>query len=185
MVQKQPAKRGRPRAYDPATALAQATAVFWDQGYAETSLDDLSRAMGMNRPSLYGAFGDKKSLYLAALAQYREAGRALIEQALGRTETLRAALQRFYAAAIDLYLTGEEGARGCLLIGTATTEAVLDPETKGPFGTYAEWCSIDQDIIADAWRELRRWPEPLAAKQSASNARTRPCASRSSWVTLR
>ena len=130
MVQKEPARRGRPRAYDPATALAQATAVFWDQGYAETSLDDLSRAMAMNRPSLYGAFGDKKSLYLAALTQYREAGRVAIERALGLEETLRAALQRFYAAAIELYLTGEEGARGCLLIGTATTEAVLDPEIR-------------------------------------------------------
>jgi AcrR family transcriptional regulator len=130
MVQKEPARRGRPRAYDPATALAQATAVFWNQGYAETSLDDLSRAMGMNRPSLYGAFGDKKSLYLAALAQYGEAGRQAIERALGQPESLRAALQRFYAAAIDLYLTGEEGARGCLLIGTATTEAVLDPEIR-------------------------------------------------------
>src|SRR5215471_3491523 len=67
MVQKEPARRGRPRAYDPDTALAQAMAVFWRAGYAGTSLDDITVGTGMNRPSLYGAFGDKHRLYLHAL----------------------------------------------------------------------------------------------------------------------
>ena len=67
MVQKEKVRRGRPRAYDPERALAQATAAFWDAGYSATSLDDLSAATGMNRPSLYGAFGDKHALYLKAI----------------------------------------------------------------------------------------------------------------------
>ena len=62
-----PKKRGRPRSYDPETALARAAAVFWKAGYAGTSLDDLSQATGMNRPSLYAAFGDKRDLYLKTL----------------------------------------------------------------------------------------------------------------------
>ena len=125
-----PGKAGRPRSYDPETALGQAMALFWDQGYTETSLDDLAQATGMNRPSLYGAFGDKKSLYLAALARYREAGRQAIDQALSRDEPLRKALARFFRGALAFYLSGDAGQRGCLLIGTAAAGAVLDPEIR-------------------------------------------------------
>ncbi|MGE5163663.1 MAG: helix-turn-helix domain-containing protein, partial [Sphingobacteriales bacterium] len=53
-------RRGRPRAYNPDTALARAADVFWRNGYDGTSLDDLVAATGMNRPSLYAAFGDKR-----------------------------------------------------------------------------------------------------------------------------
>ena len=63
--------RGRPRAYRPELALAQARDAFWRDGFAATSLDDLSAATGMNRPSLYAAFGDKQALYVKAYASYR------------------------------------------------------------------------------------------------------------------
>src|SRR5262249_57918674 len=75
MVQKksqrsEPRPRGRPRTYDPEIALQRATESFCRAGYAATSLDDLSAATGMNRPSLYGAFGDQRQLYLATLRRY-------------------------------------------------------------------------------------------------------------------
>src|ERR1044071_5895097 len=66
-----PRKRGRPPAYDPETALGSARDVFWNTGFTASSLDDLSAAMAMNRPSLYGAFGDKEALYLKTLERYR------------------------------------------------------------------------------------------------------------------
>ena len=59
--------RGRPRAYDPQTALLQALDVFWSTGYSGASLDSIATAAGMNRPSLYAAFGDKHALYIKAL----------------------------------------------------------------------------------------------------------------------
>jgi len=59
-----PKRRGRPRAYEPDVALGRALDLFRKQGFAATSLDDLSEATGMNRPSLYGAFGDKRELYI-------------------------------------------------------------------------------------------------------------------------
>jgi AcrR family transcriptional regulator len=123
-------KRGRPRSYDPETALTQAMTLIWDQGYAETSLDDLSQATGMNRPSLYGAFGDKKTLYLATLAHYRELSHQAIDQVLAYDETLRQTLARFFRAALGFYLSGAAGQRGCFLIGTATASAVLDPDIR-------------------------------------------------------
>ena len=124
------AKRGRPRAYDPATALARATAAFWDAGFAATSLDDLAAATGMNRPSLYAAFGDKRELYLKTLQHYRDEYRALARQTLADDPTLRVFLKRFYDAALDIYLAGEGGARGCYSIGTAATEATVDPNVR-------------------------------------------------------
>ena len=130
MVQKTKPRRGRPRSYDPDRALAQATAAFWDAGYSATSLDDLSAATGMNRPSLYGAFGDKRALYLKTIEGYRALARAAMQRALPQDGPLKAALGALYQAAISLYLSGEQGARGCLLVSTAATEAVTDPEIR-------------------------------------------------------
>ena len=71
-----PKRRGRPRAYEPEVALARALDVFWKEGFAATSLDDLSAATGMNRPSLYGAFGDKRELFIKSYQRYRADARA-------------------------------------------------------------------------------------------------------------
>ena len=130
MVQKERNRRGRPRAYDPDQALAQATAAFWDAGYSATSLDDLSAATGMNRPSLYGAFGDKRALYLKAIEGYRAMAQVAMQKSLPYEGTLGEALGKLYVRAISLYLSGEHGARGCLLTGTAATEAVMDPDIR-------------------------------------------------------
>jgi AcrR family transcriptional regulator len=128
MVQKEPKKRGRPRAYEPDAALMQAMAAFWERGYAATSLDDLVAATGMNRPSLYAAFGDKRAIYVKALERYG-AGRGLRE-ALASEPTLRGALRRAFGTAIDVYLPAEKPARGCFVIGTAVTEAMHEPVVR-------------------------------------------------------
>ncbi len=130
MIQKEAAKRGRPRSYDPDTALAQAMAGFWRAGYAGTSLDDITAGTGLNRPSLYGAFGDKHALYLQTLQRYWDDGRAALVEALSRDAPLRTALRRVYQGALALYLPSDDGARGCFLIGTALTEAAMDPEVR-------------------------------------------------------
>src|SRR3954468_10402593 len=116
--------RGRPRAYDPQVALARAAEKFWKAGYAGTSLDDLVEATGMNRPSLYAAFGDKRELYLKTLEHYRDESRALARAALADDPPLRVLLKRFYDKALELYLA--DGPRGCYTIGTAATVAAVD-----------------------------------------------------------
>lgn len=122
--------RGRPRAYDPDEALANVRDTFWRNGYADTSLDDLSVATGMNRPSLYGAFGDKHALYLRIVERYVEVCRAAMEKALDNTWPLRDALLRVFDEALRWYLPAGAAPRGCLLIGTATVEAVNDEAVR-------------------------------------------------------
>jgi len=125
-----PKKRGRPRAYDPDQALARALDVFWQEGFAATSLDQLSAATGMNRPSLYGAFGDKRDLYIKAYNQYRLQARERMGDVLARDLPLRQLLQRLYGIALDMYLSGKDGPRGCFSVMTATSEAISDPEIR-------------------------------------------------------
>jgi len=120
----EPKRRGRPPAYDTAAALTGARDVFWDAGYAASSLDDLSAAMAMNRPSVYGAFGDKEALYLKTLERYREDSLVALHEALDPARPLREGLKAVYAKSIEIYLAGSNTARGCFLIGTATAEAV-------------------------------------------------------------
>jgi TetR/AcrR family transcriptional regulator, copper-responsive repressor len=134
MVQKnsnpQQARRGRPRQYDPDSALARAAAAFWKNGYAATSLDDLAAATGMNRPSLYAAFGDKRDLYLKTLERYQQQSRAVSAQLLADSATLREFLTRFYDGALELYRAGEAEARGCYSISTAPAQAASDPGVR-------------------------------------------------------
>src|SRR6202163_768853 len=107
-----PKRRGRPRAYQPEIALGKALDLFRKDGFAATSLDDLSAATGMNRPSLYGAFGDKRELYIKSYRRYREDARAAMQDIFQHEMPIRQRLARIYAVALDIYLSGESGPRG-------------------------------------------------------------------------
>ena len=125
-----PKRRGRPRAYEPDVALGKALDLFRKDGFAATSLDDLSAATGMNRPSLYGAFGDKRELYIKTYQRYREDARAAMLDIFRDELPIRQRLERIYAVALDIYLSGESGPRGCFTVMTAASEAVSDPQIR-------------------------------------------------------
>jgi AcrR family transcriptional regulator len=126
----EPKRRGRPRAYEPEIALGKALDLFRRQGFAATSLDDLSEATGMNRPSLYGAFGDKRELYIKSYQRYREEARASMLTIFREEMPLRQRLERIFASALNIYLSGETGPRGCFTVVTAASEAVSDPDIR-------------------------------------------------------
>jgi AcrR family transcriptional regulator len=151
MVQKELKRpRGRPRAYDPEQALDQALQAFWRAGFSATSLDEISAATGMNRPSLYAAFGDKRALYLALLDRYTAASAQAIAREFSAPQPLAVALSRFYKLALAMYLPAQGGPRGCFLVGTAVSEAVEDEAIRGRLQMAL------RDFTAALERRLRR-----------------------------
>jgi AcrR family transcriptional regulator len=163
--------RGRPRAYDADQAMADATDAFWQAGYSGTSLDALGAAMGMNRPSLYGAFGDKHALYLSTLDRYIEAGLKTMEEALAGDFPLAKALQRVYDTALALYLPAGAEPRGCFLIGTATVEARADAQVRARLaeGLLAFDHAFERRLKrAQAEGELAARADPAALARVAS-----------------
>ena len=106
--------RGRPREFDVEKALDRALRVFWRKGYEGASLPDLTKAMGINRPSLYAAFGNKEELFRKALDRYAEGPAAYVREALNEPSA-RAVADRLLGGALDL-ATDRRNPRGCLMV---------------------------------------------------------------------
>jgi AcrR family transcriptional regulator len=110
---------GRTRSFDTDQALDQAMIVFWRQGYDGTSMTDLTEAMGINRPSLYAAFGNKDELFRRALERYGELPSSYVGEALERP-TARQVAEHLLRGAADLH-TDVLTPAGCLAVHGAPT----------------------------------------------------------------
>jgi AcrR family transcriptional regulator len=106
--------KGRPREFDVDEALDAALRVFRTKGYEGATLPDLTKAMGVNRPSLYAAFGNKEALFRRALDRYAEKNGAFVREALA-APTARDAVERLLLGAAD-GLADPHSPRGCLLV---------------------------------------------------------------------
>ena len=106
--------KGRPREFDVEKALDRALKVFWRKGYEGATLADLTRAMGINRPSLYAAFGNKEALFRRVIDRYVEGPAAFFSEALTEPRA-RAVAERLLEGSIDL-LTDARNPHGCLIV---------------------------------------------------------------------
>lgn len=106
------AYRGRPREFDIEVALAAALRVFWSKGYEGASLTELTEAMGITRPSLYAAFGNKESLFRKALDLYERDKLAYVSKAL-EAPTARGVAERLLRGALEMQTQGTDP-KGCL-----------------------------------------------------------------------
>lgn len=124
---KEKSARGRPRQYDADAALGAALLEFRRHGYTATSLDHLSEATKMARPSLYAAFGNKRAIYLRAIAHYiAESGKSR-HHALFAAPSLAKALDDYFMMIVAIYSQGDDYPLGCPVLSVITGEATADP----------------------------------------------------------
>src|ERR1700688_3300378 len=109
-----PGRIGRPRSFDTDAALDRALQVFWRKGYEGATLSDLTKAVGVNRPSLYAAFGGKEALFRKALDRYLDGPAAYTQEAL-KEPTARAVIEHLLRGAADLN-TARRNPGGCLMV---------------------------------------------------------------------
>lgn len=136
-VSKGTKKAGRPRRFDETAALEAAMEVFWAKGFEGASLDDLTSAMGINRPSLYGAFGDKNALFRKAVDHYGTTigGRA-VESFLAEPN-IQKAVAAYFEAALEGQCRPGECARGCLIAGISGMAADKLPELRAQLTEFS------------------------------------------------
>lgn len=119
-------RRGRPRAFDPDAVLEKVLKMFWERGFAATSLDDIALATGVSRPSLAAAFGDKQALYIKAMERYQDGIKAQLDTVLtcdGTCTCLRDIIDRYFDVVIGAYTGEQEHPLGCAFMCTALNEA--------------------------------------------------------------
>ncbi len=142
------AVRGRPREFDADEALAAALRVFWEKGYEGASLSDLTEAMGITRPSLYAAFGNKEDLFKRALDLYESEKLAYVGRAL-EAPTGRAVAQRLLEGTIN-NITSE--CPGCL--GVITAVSCRSPDSPIRKDIRDRTKSVGQSIVQRMQRAI-------------------------------
>jgi AcrR family transcriptional regulator len=154
-----PARLGRPRAFNRDTALEAAMRVFWAHGFEGASLTALTAAMGINRPSLYAAFGDKAELFREAVARYGAGPGRYVRRALGRPTAFQVAETLLRGAVANATDPAHPG--GCLwvqgaLVASAESSGIRDTMAAVRDGGTAqvqerlERARRDGDLPADA-----------------------------------
>ena len=120
--------RGRPREFDLDGALDDALAIFARDGYEGASVNEIAMAVGISKPSLYAAFGDKEALFLAALERYQAKQAARHRAVLDDEPDMHRALESFLLSIADAH-TDPAGSSGCLIVSaTSTCDAAAVPD---------------------------------------------------------
>lgn len=110
---------GRPKGFDVDDVIEKAMAVFWAKGYEGTSLSDLTKAMGINKPSLYATFGNKEQLFLKVVDQYEKRPCGFFHPALGQKDA-RSVISALLNGAAES-LSDNSHPQGCMVIQSALT----------------------------------------------------------------
>ncbi|MFE2049335.1 TetR/AcrR family transcriptional regulator [Streptomyces sp. NPDC059459] len=140
--------RGRPRSFDRATALEKALMAFWEHGYEATSVSDLTRVMDIGAPSLYAAFGDKRSLFEEVVQEYGVRYGSFGARALDEEPTARAGAERMLREAAVEY-TAPGRPHGCLVIHAAANCSTPEVEESLRQRRNANIAAIESRIAAD------------------------------------
>jgi TetR/AcrR family transcriptional repressor of nem operon len=158
---------GRPKQFDHEEALDKAMRLFWRQGYSATSVQDLVEATGLHRSSMYGTFGNKQRLFLAAIDRYvAQVSAARLERLRGPGPA-KAAIRDYFGAMLDFARRDGE-ILGCLLTNSAVEIAPHDAEIAASLRTSL---AAVEDALFEVIRRGQEQGEIAADKDARSLAR--------------
>lgn len=153
----------RPRVFDEDVVLDRAMDVFWKHGYEGASMAELTKAMGLNSPSIYGAFGCKRGLFEAVLNRYRER-RATHKDSVLNATSARQMAERMLFGAIE-WLVAPDEPRGCLLIQSALSAGVGNGDV--PLAVWAQR-SVTRELLTKRLERAQASGDlPLSADPAA------------------
>jgi TetR/AcrR family transcriptional repressor of nem operon len=156
----------RPKEFDPERALLKAMELFWRLGYENTSVEALMREMGIARQSLYDTFGDKRALYLKALAFYRDRTNGAMQRMLESTPSVKAGFAKLlYGLAHE---TREQHERGCLLL---SANLQRDPRDTVVNNLLRDNQARVEVVFQSALRRAQKQGELSAKEDAAALAR--------------
>ncbi len=142
--------RGRPRTFDRDAALDRAVTTFWAKGYSGASVDDLTEAMGISRPSLYATYGNKHDLFLEVIDRYAGTLGCQPAVALYSEAEITDGVAAFFETAIRC-VTSKDGPKGCLIASVAAEEAEEDAQVRRKLSAmFSETDSVITDRFIDA-----------------------------------
>jgi AcrR family transcriptional regulator len=134
MLEKVNKLRGRPRVFDMDEALDKALEIFWKRGYEGASIAELAETLGINKPSLYAAFGNKEELFKKALSRYVSGPVAFIQEAVNQPTAFEVA-QNFLINAVKFF-TDTKHPKGCLIVQAALSVSADSLMVKDLLANY-------------------------------------------------
>ncbi|MEW8505365.1 MAG: TetR/AcrR family transcriptional regulator [Candidatus Thiodiazotropha sp.] len=156
---------GRKRAFDKSEALDKAMRVFWENGYSATSVNDLTEALGINKPSLYAAFGNKEQLFTTALERYMSHyGLPLMERLTQPEGTPLARRIRAYMLGIINLVNSNESPKGCLFVKSSCETGASALSEDISLSLQAMRQANEKALVKVLDRERRRGHLPSTAK---------------------
>lgn len=140
----------RTRQFDERQALQAAMLVFWEKGYDGTSINDLEQAMGLNRTSIYNAFGNKGALFERVMTCYKESVMAELFARLDSAPNIREGIRRMLNGALDIHFD-EDNPGGCLVVLSVMESGQHDDQSISAMQqTMQELKSVLQSRIGKA-----------------------------------
>jgi TetR/AcrR family transcriptional repressor of nem operon len=140
----------RTRQFDERQALVSAMLVFWEKGYEATSIQDLEQAMGLNRTSIYNAFGNKRAIFNLVMTCYKESVMSSLLAELDSTPNVREGVRRMLNAALNIHFD-EDNPGGCLVVLSVLESEQHDAESRAAMQqTFQDLKSALQDRLSRA-----------------------------------
>jgi len=157
--------RGRPTNFDHEEALEKALHVFWARGYEGASMAELTDALGINKPSIYAAFGNKEELFRKALARYTSGPAAFVREAM-KEPTVRQVVEKFLLLAVDFF-SDRSTPNGCMIVQAALTGGQGSSEIQQELIAYRKNFETSFRERFDLAKEQGDLPQHVNTKQLA------------------